>query len=78
MDKTVSEHVHRGLALLQHNVPDEWLKLPVFRVHVHEDHLTENRLKALDADTHRTAHDAGDGCLGRQFHLHSADFLQIT
>ena len=73
MDEAVAKHIHGRLALLQHDIADEGFKLPILGLHVHENHLAEDRLKPFDLNTNGTAHGPFHGCLRCQFKCDVSD-----
>ena len=63
MNKTMSEHIDRGLGLFQNNIADQRFINAVFGFHINKKHFVINRSKTLNLNSDRTAYGSLDNLL---------------
>src|SRR5438105_4385577 len=56
----MSKHVDAGLAVLQHEITNQWLVFAVFGSHLNECYFVMKGTETFDLNTHGTAYDAFD------------------
>src|SRR5437660_1487884 len=74
----MTEHIHTGLAVLQHEIANQWFVLAIFGSHLNECYFVMNGTEAFDLNTHGTADYAFDCFLRCCFHLDLGHGLEIS